>query len=44
MNTILTKFHTSIILIIFIVAICMLGIGLKEDFIVMNEEYVNFNS
>ena len=33
MNTILTKFHTSIILIIFIVAICMLGIGLKEDFI-----------
>lgn len=43
MNTILTKFHTSIILIIFIVAICILGIGLKEDFIVKNEEYVNFN-
>ena len=42
MNMILSNFHTSIILIIFITAVCLLGLGLKEDFIVMNESYVNY--
>jgi hypothetical protein len=38
MNQLLTKFHTSVILIIFIVTICLLGLGLKEDFIILNKE------
>ena len=43
MNSLLTKFHTSIILIIFITVICLLGLGLKEDFII-SENFTNFKN
>ena len=41
MNNLFTKFHTTIILIIFITVICLLGLGLKEDFII-SENFTNF--
>ena len=44
MDSILTKFHTSIILIIFIMVICLLGLGLKEDFIINTEKYKNYKN
>lgn len=43
MNRFFTKFHTSILLIIFIVAIASLGIGLREDFFVQNEGFTNYS-
>ena len=43
MNSFLNNFHTSVLLIIFIVAIASLGIGLKEDFFVHNEGFTNYS-
>ena len=43
MNKLLSKFHLSIILIIFIMCICLLGLGLKEDFYVPKEQKENFS-
>lgn len=43
MEGLFTKFHTTILLIIFVVTMCSIGLGLKEDFVVYdNQLRVNY--